>query len=166
MSFMTKGTPLSCNARRWYCPLFTPDHPKDGLIEWDRKNENITRAMAAAAVQIPDPSGLSFWILSYKSEFRVRLKIYTKQVIRFNFTFGGKRVSKADLRIDTYGTVDELNSWIGVLRDQSVNQSRKLFCGNSGSSFLPLIHSCHWTWKHKSEDSFIGRKTLNCLKIK
>jgi cob(I)alamin adenosyltransferase len=28
------------------------------------------------------------------------------------------------LRIDTYGTVDELNSWIGVLRDQSVNQNR------------------------------------------
>ena len=38
--------------------------------------------------------------------------------------FGGKRVSKADLRIDTYGTVDELNSWVGVLRDQEVNSMR------------------------------------------
>lgn len=38
--------------------------------------------------------------------------------------FGGKRVSKAALRIETYGTIDELNSWIGVLRDQEVN-SRK-----------------------------------------
>lgn len=39
--------------------------------------------------------------------------------------FGGKRVSKAALRIDTYGTVDELNSWMGVLRDQEVNTLRK-----------------------------------------
>ena len=30
---------------------------------------------------------------------------------------GGARVSKADLQIDSYGTVDELNSWIGLIRD-------------------------------------------------
>ncbi len=54
------------------------------------------------------------------------MKIYTKTGDQGSTSlFGGKRVSKADLRIDTYGTVDELNSWIGVLRDQSVNQSRK-----------------------------------------
>lgn len=41
--------------------------------------------------------------------------------------FGGKRVSKADIRIQTYGTVDELNSWIGLLRDQPVNEKRKEF---------------------------------------
>lgn len=28
---------------------------------------------------------------------------------------GGKRVSKADIRIESYGTVDELNSFIGLL---------------------------------------------------
>ncbi len=39
--------------------------------------------------------------------------------------FGGKRVSKSDLRIETYGTVDELNAYIGLLRDQSVNSIRK-----------------------------------------
>ncbi len=32
---------------------------------------------------------------------------------------------KADLRIDTYGTVDELNSYIGLVRDQPVNTPRK-----------------------------------------
>lgn len=54
------------------------------------------------------------------------MKIYTKTGDQGSTSlFGGKRVSKADLRIDTYGTVDELNSWVGVLRDQSVNQSRK-----------------------------------------
>ena len=54
------------------------------------------------------------------------MKIYTKTGdLGTTSLFGGKRVSKADLRIDTYGTVDELNSWIGVLRDQEVNTSRK-----------------------------------------
>jgi cob(I)alamin adenosyltransferase len=54
------------------------------------------------------------------------MKIYTKTGDQGTTAlFGGKRVSKADLRIETYGTIDELNSWIGVLRDQDVNQSRK-----------------------------------------
>ena len=34
---------------------------------------------------------------------------------------------KSDLRIDAYGTVDELNSYIGLLRDQEVNSSRIQF---------------------------------------
>jgi cob(I)alamin adenosyltransferase len=54
------------------------------------------------------------------------MKIYTKTGDRGETSlFGGKRVSKADLRIDAYGTVDEVNSYIGLLRDQDVNQKRK-----------------------------------------
>lgn len=54
------------------------------------------------------------------------MKIYTKTGDQgMTSLFGGKRVSKADLRIDTYGTIDELNSWVGVLRDQDVNTMRK-----------------------------------------
>ncbi len=37
--------------------------------------------------------------------------------------FGGTRVPKHHIRIQSYGTVDELNSWLGLLRDQDV-QSR------------------------------------------
>ena len=56
------------------------------------------------------------------------MKIYTKTGDKGTTAlFGGKRVSKADIRIDTYGTVDELNSWIGLLRDQPVNSTRKDF---------------------------------------
>ena len=36
---------------------------------------------------------------------------------------GGQRVSKADQRIDLYGQVDELNSWIGVVRSH-VNENQ------------------------------------------
>lgn len=53
------------------------------------------------------------------------MKIYTKTGDKGTTAlFGGKRVSKADLRIDTYGTVDELNSWMGMVRDLEVNQKR------------------------------------------
>ncbi|MCS6935861.1 MAG: cob(I)yrinic acid a,c-diamide adenosyltransferase [Chitinophagales bacterium] len=46
------------------------------------------------------------------------MKIYTKTGdLGETSLFGGKRVLKSDLRIDAYGTVDELNSWIGLLRD-------------------------------------------------
>lgn len=34
----------------------------------------------------------------------------------------GTRVSKADVRIDTYGTSDELNSWVGLLRASLRNE--------------------------------------------
>lgn len=37
---------------------------------------------------------------------------------------GGRRVSKASLRVEAYGSVDELTSWIGLLRDLRENESR------------------------------------------
>ncbi|WP_299825080.1 cob(I)yrinic acid a,c-diamide adenosyltransferase [uncultured Pontibacter sp.] len=53
------------------------------------------------------------------------MKIYTKTGDKGTTALiGGTRVSKADLRIDAYGTVDELNSYIGLVRDQEVNNSR------------------------------------------
>ncbi|MFN8347218.1 MAG: cob(I)yrinic acid a,c-diamide adenosyltransferase [Spirosomataceae bacterium] len=53
------------------------------------------------------------------------MKIYTKTGDNGSTSLvGGTRVSKADLRIDTYGTVDELNSYLGLVRDQPVNTVR------------------------------------------
>lgn len=54
------------------------------------------------------------------------MKIYTKTGDRgMTSLVGGTRISKGDLKIESYGTVDELNSWIGLLRDQPVNESRR-----------------------------------------
>ena len=53
------------------------------------------------------------------------MKIYTKTGDSGTTSLlGGARVSKAHLRIEAYGTVDELNSFLGVLRDQPVNEKR------------------------------------------
>lgn len=47
------------------------------------------------------------------------MKIYTKKGDKGETSLiGGTRVPKFHLRIETYGTVDELNSYVGVIRDQ------------------------------------------------
>src|SRR6476661_3497065 len=46
-------------------------------------------------------------------------KIYTKTGDKGTTSLiGGTKVPKNDIRIETYGTVDELNSWIGMVNDQ------------------------------------------------
>jgi cob(I)alamin adenosyltransferase len=50
------------------------------------------------------------------------MKIYTKTGDKGTTSLiGGTKVSKSNIRIETYGTVDELNSWIGLVADQ-INQ--------------------------------------------
>lgn len=54
------------------------------------------------------------------------MKIYTKTGdVGETALFGGRRLAKHDLRIEAYGTVDELNSWVGLLRDVLENESSK-----------------------------------------
>ena len=38
---------------------------------------------------------------------------------------GGTRVEKYDLRLESYGTVDELNSWVGLIRSQNIDPLAK-----------------------------------------
>ncbi|WP_452220358.1 cob(I)yrinic acid a,c-diamide adenosyltransferase [Lacinutrix salivirga] len=54
------------------------------------------------------------------------MKIYTKTGDKGTTAlFGGTRVPKHHIRIDSYGTVDELNSHLGLIRDQNINQDYK-----------------------------------------
>ncbi len=51
-------------------------------------------------------------------------KIYTKTGDKGTTALiGGVRVPKNDLRIECYGTVDELNSYLGVVRDAAGNEA-------------------------------------------
>jgi cob(I)alamin adenosyltransferase len=50
------------------------------------------------------------------------MKVYTKTGdTGTTALFGGTRVPKHHIRIESYGTVDELNSHIGLIRDQEIN---------------------------------------------
>lgn len=51
------------------------------------------------------------------------MKVYTKTGDKGTTAlFGGTRVPKYHIRIESYGTVDELNSYIGLIRDQKINE--------------------------------------------
>lgn len=55
------------------------------------------------------------------------MKIYTKKGDTGKTgLIGGTRILKSSLRIESYGTVDELNSYIGLIRDQEMNEKFKL----------------------------------------
>jgi cob(I)alamin adenosyltransferase len=55
------------------------------------------------------------------------MKIYTKTGDKGTTAlFGGTRVPKHHLRIESYGTVDELNSYIGLIKDQEIDEQTKI----------------------------------------
>jgi len=54
------------------------------------------------------------------------MKIYTKTGDKgYTSLIGGTRVPKHHIRIESYGTVDELNSYIGLIGDQDINSHDK-----------------------------------------
>ena len=55
------------------------------------------------------------------------MKVYTKKGDSGTTQLiGGTRVPKHSLRIETYGTIDELNSYIGLIRDQEIKEEHKI----------------------------------------
>ena len=54
------------------------------------------------------------------------MKIYTKTGDDGTTgLIGGTRVKKHHIRIESYGTIDELNSWLGLIRDQEIDTHLK-----------------------------------------
>lgn len=54
------------------------------------------------------------------------MKVYTKKGdTGTTQLIGGTRVPKSSLRIEAYGTVDELNAYIGLVRDQEIHETLK-----------------------------------------
>jgi cob(I)alamin adenosyltransferase len=56
----------------------------------------------------------------------IKMKIYTKTGDKgFTSLIGGTRVAKHHIRIESYGTVDELNSYIGLISGQDIGHHDK-----------------------------------------
>ena len=55
-----------------------------------------------------------------------KIKIYTKTGDNGTTSlFSGKRIPKYDIRIKAYGSIDELNAFIGNIFDQKISKSQK-----------------------------------------
>ncbi len=53
-------------------------------------------------------------------------KIYTKTGDKgLTGLIGGTRIPKFDIRIEAYGNVDELNSYVGLIRDQAIDENSR-----------------------------------------
>ena len=77
------------------------------------------------------------------------MKIYTKTGDNGTTSLvGGTRVSKADLRLETYGTADELNSFVGLLRAQQLPKEIDAVLGNIQNKLFNL-GACLATEKEK-----------------
>jgi cob(I)alamin adenosyltransferase len=59
------------------------------------------------------------------------MKIYTKTGDKGKTSLiGGKQLDKDDLRIEAYGTIDELNSFFGLIRDGNVVTHQQMLLDN------------------------------------
>lgn len=92
------------------------------------------------------------------------MKIYTKTGDNGTTAlFGGTRVAKHHLRIESYGTIDELNSWLGLIRDQEIDvHSKKILTLVQDKLFtvgaILATDPEKWTLKN-------GKERLNIPKI-
>ena len=79
------------------------------------------------------------------------MKIYTKSGDSGKTSLlGGRRVLKSHLRVDAIGTVDELNAYIGLVRDLEVDSQRKELLGRIQERLFS-IGSCLATPGDKTE---------------
>jgi cob(I)alamin adenosyltransferase len=69
--------------------------------------------------------------------YHKQMKVYTKTETKEPHHFWRNKSSKDHIRIESYGTVDELNSYIG-LRDQEMNAHYKEHSSRNTRSFTRL----------------------------
>ena len=55
-----------------------------------------------------------------------KIKVYTKTGDSgVTSLFSGERVPKHNVRIKAYGTIDELNCWIGIIKSNDIDKKSK-----------------------------------------
>lgn len=92
------------------------------------------------------------------------MKIYTKTGDKGTTAlFGGTRVPKHHMRIESYGTIDELNSHIGLIRDQEIDTHSKDILINIQDKLF-IVGAILATDPNKSKLKS-GKERLNISKI-
>lgn len=79
------------------------------------------------------------------------MKVYTKTGDKGTTSLvGGTRVPKTHDRLEAYGTVDELNSFLGLLityvadgQDVAFCSACRIACSLSALIWLPIRQKCH-----------------------
>ncbi len=92
------------------------------------------------------------------------MKIYTKTGDQGKTSlFGGTRVPKHHIRIESYGTVDELNSYLGLIRDQQIDQNYKTFLADIQHDLFTV--GAILATPHENEMLKNGQPRLNIQRI-
>lgn len=92
------------------------------------------------------------------------MKIYTKTGdTGTTALFGGTRVKKYNLRIESYGTVDELNSYIGLIKDQEISENVKNLLLNIQNELFTL--GAMLATPPEKETLKSGKERLNIPKV-
>lgn len=76
------------------------------------------------------------------------MKIYTQTGDKGTTSIvGGTRVSKADIRLDAYGTIDELNAQIGVVIEHCTDENDRKFLSNIQSELFQvgIVFATDWS---------------------
>ena len=59
------------------------------------------------------------------------MKVYTKTGDKGETALiGGQRVPKTHERLEGYGSIDELNAWLGLIADQEIDSKHKTLLHN------------------------------------
>ena len=92
------------------------------------------------------------------------MKIYTKTGDKgMTSLIGGKRVPKNSARLESYGTIDELNSFLGMIRsfpleqviaEELVDHRRDAVCHRTSKKTGEFCMSCNWYHNYKTSLSF------------
>lgn len=94
------------------------------------------------------------------------MKIYTKKGDKGETSLiGGVRLKKSDIRINAYGTVDELNSWLGVVKNIDEINGDKIITDIQRNLFTIGSHLASHPEKSKMKLPEINTNEISKLEI-
>jgi cob(I)alamin adenosyltransferase len=94
------------------------------------------------------------------------MKIYTKTGDKgYTSLFGGKRVEKHNIKIEAYGTVDELLAYMGLIRDFSEGKTKEVIISIQNTLFNIGSHLATPKLNDKAQSKLpdVGEKDITLL---